>query len=49
MSKTSVRCSECNSYVELFRQENRALALTCDCPVTRPIKVSGILPGVWME
>jgi len=44
---TLVKCTDCRSYVELTRDENGKLTLTCDCGEQRRLKVKMALPDGW--
>lgn len=44
--QTEVVCSDCSEPVELHRQDNRALVVSCGCE-TRGVKVTQKLPEGW--
>ncbi|UBF23413.1 hypothetical protein HATV-3_gp63 [Haloarcula tailed virus 3] len=47
MTEITVRCDKCDALVELIRQEDRTLALRCDCPEQRSIKMARKTPEGW--
>jgi hypothetical protein len=47
MSDAIVECDDCGSIVELTRQNDRTLALTCECPQLVHVRVDRTIPREW--
>jgi hypothetical protein len=42
-----MRCTDCGTTLDVVRQDNRTLAVACNCDELRSIKVATALPEGW--